>query len=312
MTYPEDIALAIVALCTAAVTGCAIGGAVALLFDRLRRRIASPRERKAAYVSIGVFGCGLVCLFYAAFIEVDRLTVTQLEVATPNLPMGKRFRIAQIADLHVDRPTKVLDRLPGVINGFEPDLLVFTGDALNGSEGMQLFHATVGKIHARYGRYGVRGNFEPPTHGHDSYGFVFDGGTIEELVGRGVTVAGGQVTLCGAPVGYGREIAHCLGENKMGVRVVAYHTPDLIEDLAPLGPDLYLAGHTHGGQVRLPLWGAVVTLSKFGKKYEMGRYKVGETTLYTSRGIGMEPSPAPRIRFLCPPEVVIIDLVGSQ
>ena len=57
--------------------------------------------------------------------------------------------------------------------------------------------------------------------------------------------------------------------------------------------------------------GAVVTLSKFDKKYEMGRYQVGPTTLYVNRGVGVEPS-APRVRFLCRPEISVIDVVGGE
>jgi predicted MPP superfamily phosphohydrolase len=76
--------------------------------------------------------------------------------------------------------------------------------------------------------------------------------------------------------------------------------------------DLYLAGHTHGGQIRLPLFGAVFTASSYGKRYEQGLYEIGETTLYVSRGLGMEGQGAPRARFLCPPEIVAVDLVGEH
>jgi len=64
-----------------------------------------------------------------------------------------------------------------------------------------------------------------------------------------------------------------------------------------------------GGQVRGPLYGALITLSDFDKKYEAGAYQVGQTVLYVSRGIGFEPS-APRVRFNCRPEIAVIDLIG--
>jgi predicted MPP superfamily phosphohydrolase len=76
--------------------------------------------------------------------------------------------------------------------------------------------------------------------------------------------------------------------------------------------DLYLAGHTHGGQIRLPLFGAVFTASAYGKRYEQGHYSVGDTTLYVSRGIGMEGMGAPRARFLCPPEIVVVNLGSGE
>jgi len=87
-----------------------------------------------------------------------------------------------------------------------------------------------------------------------------------------------------------------------------YHTPDVIEEASASGVDLYFAGHTHGGQIRLPFYGAIVTFSKYGKKYEVGKYIVGATTLYVSRGLGMEGWQLPRIRFLSPPELVLVEL----
>jgi len=89
--------------------------------------------------------------------------------------------------------------------------------------------------------------------------------------------------------------------------LLLYHSPDLIEGAAAHEIDLYLAGHTHGGQIRLPLFGALFTASTYGKRYEMGRYQMGDTTLYVSRGLGMEGMGAPRARFLCPPEVVLVE-----
>ena len=78
------------------------------------------------------------------------------------------------------------------------------------------------------------------------------------------------------------------------------------------GVDLYLAGHTHGGQLRLPVFGALVTASSFGKRYEMGAYREGRTVLYVSRGIGLEGLGLPRARFLSPPEITLFTLVGED
>jgi len=72
--------------------------------------------------------------------------------------------------------------------------------------------------------------------------------------------------------------------------------------------DLYCAGHTHGGQVALPFYGALVTFSKYGKRFETGLYRVGETRLYVSRGIGMEGGKIPRVRFCSRPEVTVIEI----
>jgi predicted MPP superfamily phosphohydrolase len=90
--------------------------------------------------------------------------------------------------------------------------------------------------------------------------------------------------------------------------ILLYHTPTLINTAKSKGLNLYISGHTHGGQVRLPFYGAIFTDAAYGKKYEMGAYTFGPTTLYVSRGVGMAGGLLPRIRFLCPPELVMFEL----
>jgi predicted MPP superfamily phosphohydrolase len=94
-------------------------------------------------------------------------------------------------------------------------------------------------------------------------------------------------------------------------QLLLYHSPDLMPEAAEMGVDLYLCGHTHGGQIRLPLFGAIITSSDFWKRYEMGRYQVDGTTLYVNRGLGLEGMGAPRARLLSPPEVVVWELSGT-
>jgi uncharacterized protein len=93
--------------------------------------------------------------------------------------------------------------------------------------------------------------------------------------------------------------------------LLLFHTPDLMPQAAALGVDLYFAGHTHGGQWRVPGFGAILTSSHYWKRYEAGHYREGTTHLYVSRGLGMEGFGAPRARFFCPPEVVSVTLSGT-
>jgi hypothetical protein len=95
-------------------------------------------------------------------------------------------------------------------------------------------------------------------------------------------------------------------------RLLLYHTPDLMPEAAAAGVDLYLAGHTHGGQWRLPGLGAILTSSHYWKRYEAGHYQQGNTHLYVSRGLGMEGFGMPRARYFCPPEVVALTLRAGQ
>ena len=307
MTAEQDLGLLLVAgLCTVTVALFVLSTA-AVLLHLSRLRPLTPRERRLAPAAMALGLVALGCYLYAALVEVDRIGVTRLELRSARLRAGERLRVVQLTDLHVDCPTAVLEALPAMVRALAPDLVIFTGDALNDPQALSRFRALLRRLDARLGRFAVRGNFDLAQPG------LFDGGVARELVGEPVVLDGGRVTLCGAPMGRGaaEAIRACLRRGGVGLRIVAHHTPDLVEELAGDGADLYLAGHTHGGQVRVPLYGAVITLSRFGKRYEMGRYQVGATTLVVSRGIGMEPAPAPRVRFLCPPEVVSITIVGQ-
>jgi predicted MPP superfamily phosphohydrolase len=92
--------------------------------------------------------------------------------------------------------------------------------------------------------------------------------------------------------------------------ILLQHSPDLMADAVRERFDLYLAGHTHGGQIALPFYGALITYSRYGKKYEAGLYHEGSTTLYVNRGIGFAHQPMPEARFLARPEVTVIELLG--
>ncbi len=96
------------------------------------------------------------------------------------------------------------------------------------------------------------------------------------------------------------------------MRVLLYHSPELMPLAQQYPLDLYLCGHTHGGQMRIPFYGALLTSSELGKQYEMGPYIEQNTTLYISRGIGLEGLSAPRMRLFCPPEIILFTLSGQD
>jgi len=99
-----------------------------------------------------------------------------------------------------------------------------------------------------------------------------------------------------------------LAAPKGAPRVLLYHSPELMPQAIEHNIDLYLCGHTHGGQVRLPLLGPILTSSQLGRRYVMGHYHQGRTHLYVSRGVGLEGLSAPRVRLLAPPEMTLVTL----
>ena len=93
--------------------------------------------------------------------------------------------------------------------------------------------------------------------------------------------------------------------------ILLFHSPDLAPQAAELGViDLHLAGHTHGGQVRVPVYGALVTSSLYFKALEMGLYQLHDMLLFVSRGVGLEGKGAPRVRFNCRPQLKLFILRG--
>jgi uncharacterized protein len=87
------------------------------------------------------------------------------------------------------------------------------------------------------------------------------------------------------------------------------HTPDNVYDLGDLGADAVFAGHTHGGQIRLPGLGALIVPSRYGRRFDRGHFVVDDTHLFVSAGIGAD---APALRLWCPPEIVVVDFVGAR
>jgi predicted MPP superfamily phosphohydrolase len=104
-----------------------------------------------------------------------------------------------------------------------------------------------------------------------------------------------------------------LGKNHSeALNVLLHHSPDYLEEASRAGYDLVLSGHTHGGQVRIPGFGAIITMSRFGRRFQAGLYVQGDTRMYVNRGLGLEGGMAPRIRLFCRPEVAVLDLEVSD
>jgi uncharacterized protein len=302
-------------------------GAVAIIFVLAARtlvRIVLERRRGAAppttrwirwsrRIILGLAALGVGCVFYGWLVEPYWPAVSHVRIKTAKLPTAAHpVRIVHISDLHCDPKVRLEERLPGLIAAEKPDIIVFTGDAINSPEGLPNFKRCLTRLAAIAPTFVVKGNWDAWFWSHlDLYG----GTGARELNGEAVPVdvRGSTIWVAGVAVEDEVRIDRALTAMPADAfQVFLYHYPDEIPKIADRKVDLYCAGHTHGGQVALPLYGALLTLSKFGKKYEAGLYHVGSTWLYVSRGIGMEGGPkAPRVRFCARPEVAVIDVVPA-
>jgi predicted MPP superfamily phosphohydrolase len=265
-----------------------------------------------------VLQAGITALqIYATWVEPFRLTVTPLEFTSPKLQGGEPLRVLHLSDIHFEGWTPRERRLLEVARALSPDLIFLTGDYLNLSsvdhgparQGVRDLLAELATVAPTYAVIG-----SPPVDRPDVVPQIFAGLPITWLVDEvtEVEVKGHRLRLigirCTADHRRDRERLRqlCSAGFHPALQVLLYHSPDLFPLAAALGIDLHLAGHTHGGQLRLPLFGALVTSSAFWKRYEAGLYRKEAATLYVSRGIGLEGKGAPRARFLAPPEVVLV------
>ncbi len=277
--------------------------AAAILVGMFLKR---PGGRRIRQVILGLAAAGILCMAWGAFVEPDWIEVSQVRIPTPKV--SSPVRILHITDTHCDGWGPREERLLEIVRQEKPDLIVFTGDSINNPEdGLRAFRRLGTSLKAPSGCFAVGGNWDVWYWNELN---LFGGTSWKALDGEGalVTVRGNRLWVCGAA--YGGPWRTALKTAPPGAfTLFLYHTPDLAPEPELQDADLYLAGHTHGGQVCLPFYGALVTMSKYGKAYESGLYRIGTCALYVCRGLGMEGDPAPRVRFCCRPEVALIELV---
>ncbi len=262
---------------------------------------------------------------YATWVEPFRIELTHEELRSSKLAGRTSLRLLHISDLHVEQITVRERKLLGLVERVDPDLVVLTGDYLNLSsvrdpESQAQVRELLAGIckQSRGSVYAITGS--PPVDLREVVPRIFDGLPIVWLLDEVEPVMIGDDTITIAGLRCTRErsrdaprLRRLLADVPEGeFTLLLYHSPDLMPEAVELGVGLYLCGHTHGGQIRLPFFGALITSSEFWKRYEMGRYEENGTTLYVSRGLGMEGFGAPRARFLSPPEITVWTLSGAD
>jgi predicted MPP superfamily phosphohydrolase len=260
-------------------------------------------------VVLSLASLGILCFLYGYFCEPYWLATTHVKVTSGKLPKGARnLRLVHISDLHCDPKQRLEAKLVQAVAGEHPDLIVFTGDCINSPAGLSIFKECITRLAKLAPTFVVKGNWDV-WYWHDQD--LFGNTGAQELDGKAVKleVRGIPIWVTGIAVDNERSLEASLNSIPADAfKLVLHHYPDLIKEAAALQVDLYCAGHTHGGQVALPFYGALLTLSKYGKKYEAGLYREGQTWLYVNRGIGMEGGSAPRVRFCARPEVTVIEI----
>jgi uncharacterized protein len=264
---------------------------------------------------------GTALVVYGFWIEPHRVRLTRQTLHSPKLaPNAPPLRLLHLGDLHIERLTDRERQVLALTRETAPDLILFSGDFLNLSniydpQAWEAVRAFMRELTAPLGVFAVAGS--PAVDKPEVVPQLLKDLPLRWLQDETVTLThhGQSLDLIGLtcthkPFVDGPRLAALLDHRGEAFRLLLYHTPDLAPEAADLGVDLQLSGHTHGGQVRLPLWGALYAGSLYGKRFEAGRQQMDQLTLYITRGIGMEGEGAPRIRFLCPPEIILWEIGG--
>ncbi len=278
-------------------------------------------------VLAAMLGVGVACIAYGAAIERHwyRLTRYRLDI----LPMAATLTVLHLSDLHVVRGSERLRRFVASLPA--ADVTTVTGDILGEPEAVEEAVAILRGVRGRLGSYFVLGSndyYVPRPLNPLRY---FLGGRRRRRAARGRAgdlasqlEADGWVHLRnvrvdaeleGLPVEllglddphidrHDLRVAPRRDPGRFGLAVV--HSPDPMPELAALGYDLVVYGHTHGGQVRLPIVGALVTNSHVPRRLVSGLVRLGRSYAHISPGLGTSKY-AP-FRFLCRPEATLLEL----
>ncbi|MGH9524893.1 MAG: metallophosphoesterase [Terriglobales bacterium] len=269
-------------------------------------------------------GAAVPLAAYSQFIEPHELTIGRLELPIVGLPEAfDGFRIAQLSDFHYLPYTRrsEIEKAVQKTNSLSPDLTVLTGDFITSDEDISVLNASspvyshmgvcaelVSHLRAAHGVIACPGNHDTSIGIPYVRGALGDFG-IPLLVNesRAVERDGGRIWIAGVDDAiYGKaDFGRALAKIPAGETVILLaHEPDLADEASRHPIALQLSGHSHGGQIRLPIIGCPY-LPPLAEKYPYGYYRIGKMHLYTNRGIGEILLP---YRFNAPPEITLVTL----
>lgn len=287
------------------------------------------RSRKFLFALIGGALAGLSALIYGIFIEPRRIRTRHFAVTVPDLPSSlEGLRIAFLTDFHIHGPgdnDHIVKRAFDTAARYRPDLTLLGGDYFDHAlwEGDEQAFADMQMSGQVLGILGNHDVFRGEHHAAAIARILEESGIhILRNQAAAVTVRGQEVIIAGVDDPFTRraDLAKTLATVPRGSRplVLLAHAPVLADTAPPGSAGIILCGHTHGGQIRLSPFKRLTPLDiswyldglrgKPQSRYHRGHHWIGGNLLFVSSGIGMTHWP---IRFLAPPEVLILDLTAK-
>lgn len=288
-------------------------GGVALWIGQFSGRAVARGVRTLATLALCPLGLWIHCRWVEPFdLRLERVAVA----LDPSRAGDRPLKIAVLSDLQTDRVSDYEKTAIGQIMAGEPDLVLVPGDLFHGSDAefeheLPAMRILLGRLSASGGVWVVLGDADLPARIER----ILEGTSARFLRNERVDIdeLGRRVTLLGIDyAGSARDEIAAL-EKAPGaddIRIVLAHRPSAVLELPNDSRiDLVVAGHTHGGQVRLPWLGPPIDLSPLPSSITGGGlHELDGRRVYVSRGVGMERGQAPRLRFNCPPEITLLTL----
>jgi hypothetical protein len=244
------------------------------------------------------------------------IELVERELALPRWPASlDGLTILHLTDLHFSGRIErgYFEAIVEMCQQTPADLVAITGDVLDSAECIEWLPHTLGRLRAPHGVYFIRGNHEMKVDDQRMRRVLESCGLIC-LSGRwlAVDVRGTTLILAGNELPWFPPAADLSGAPPRmpdgPPRMLLSHSPDQLAWARRHDIDLMLAGHVHGGQVRLPILGAVLSPSRHGIKYACGLFHEPPTAMFVSRGISAEWP----IRYLCAPELARLTIRSPQ
>jgi uncharacterized protein len=292
---------------------------------------------------LGVAALGASCLAYAGLYEVNAFHLRRFTV--PVLPDGARpIRVLRVSDLHMTLAARARQRWLSTLGALEPDLVINTGDNLAHHGAVPVVLDSFGQLLDRPGVYVWGANDYYPPKFRNPLRYFLGPSRMKRLpertlpwqdLGRGFKEAGwidlthtrASLQIKGVRIGFrGTDDAHIdqdryadvagpIDREEIDLAIGVTHAPyrRVLDAMTADGHDLILAGHTHGGQVCVPFYGALVTNCDLETRRAKGlsQHSADGRTAWLHVSAGVGTSPYAPIRFACPPEATLLNLTGN-
>jgi predicted MPP superfamily phosphohydrolase len=244
-------------------------------------------------------------------VTTTELRVPRYSLEVPHLGRA-RLRVVHLSDLHITEGLSwaYFERVQATMRELQPDMIFMTGDYVEHTGRIGLLERWLKtRPQAPLGTFATLGNHDYWAGAPERIREALQRAGVRVIAGSCETVSTGDtggVRVCGTDAPWGPAFDGALAQTS-GLPVLALtHTPDNVYELRDAGVKAVFAGHTHGGQFRLPVLGALIIPSRFGRLFDRGHFTVDATHLFVSTGVGADDPP---LRLWCPPELTVVDLV---